>query len=847
MKRIALIVVCIAAIGQAFGQPQNNEKSLWLYPRDTIVQENNNIIEITPELSKEIILYSYVGITDNGLIGESNFIGDRNDNDYFDSHPEYWLFKVSESEHFSRETFPYNKYDVSSIFVNGYAIVGENDGDGYGSFYDMLVDYHRCKYALINKQGKICIPFKKYDMISYGVYEGLVTVCKDGKWGFANSDGLIKIKLQYENARHFSEGLAAVKKDGKWGYIDKSGNIKIPFQYTWAGDFKKGVAVVMSNGMEQSSSMNAAILAVGLVDHNGKSTFDILKDKCLLKEYQGPFTDENTHTSGYVKYTYYEDGNGNRIKHGYYFFYSDNYLVDGHYKDGEKFGQWVEEWYGKVWNNWYNTHFGITPFCHQSYDMFPLNYQANYNMDIDWELVSTIYLNGSNKGLYKCFNGNILSGRFENFTPAGEFRYNGKEIKVNDSGVIIDAIEYESHGFSGEIPFKIKVIFYKGVPVKVEEYDGSTGKRNVLFQYDGFTTVDEIKEVVSNGERLYRMGDFYYELEPKDPCCPFDLFDVNKYSKELAKDMSFILNLPASWPIEDIKSPQLNYFKKASREKIKSFEYPKYSKVFNSYSEYSQAYDLGEDMFKQLVDKKLKEKQDAAFNKNKHLFIGEKEFVSYYSQGEEVFNGIVNKRNDLYEDYEKKDLWFVDFFDYLNCTQRGSIDDEINVRRTVYTDDKNYFTGPNDFIKFYVQGKETLNAEIGKRQEEYNKCKMPDGSGNLFKDLLEFLPYYLQGDYTKEYAVRRFKYRMNDFASLNLKGALDSKKDDIKFFLTYLADCKAISDEAYPKMIEVLVSKNSKMIKEWDENGEFFVNEVEFYEAYITNDYKTILKNKKNK
>lgn len=188
------------------------------------------------------------------------------------------------------------------------------------------------------------------------------------------------------------------------------------------------------------------------------------------------------------------------------------------------------------------------------------------------------------------------------------------------------------------------MIFYKGVPMKVEEYDESTGKRKALFQYDGFTSVDDIIEVASNGVHLYKIGDNYYELEPKDPRYPFDLFDVDKYSKEMAKDMSFILNLPASWPIQEVKSPQLNFFRRASRDKIKEFEWPKYSNIFDSYSEYSQAYDLGDAIFKQRIEEKLEAKRAATYNLNKHLFISREEFVSYYKQGDIVFNSIVKER-----------------------------------------------------------------------------------------------------------------------------------------------------------------------------------------------------------
>jgi len=844
MKRIALLVVCIAAIGQAFGQPvlpgYAHKDENWRYHRELLINGRQEKIELTSELAKELLLYSFVSITDSGLIGESNWMADWYGDGGGSWYSSYgfcdWVERYS-SEHHNYYYFELadnpieNGKDVfCSDFINGFAIIAKGDDECGGCINRMVQGDVQCEFSLVNKQGKISIPFKKYDKLAHGVYEGLVTVCKDKKWGFATSDGTVKINLQYEDARRFSEGLAAVKKDGRWGYIDKYGKVVIPFKYSYAGDFKKGVAVVISESINCLSNRANIQIATGLINHSGSTTFDLLGKNGLIKEYGGPYTDEKTNLTGKVKYTYYEDENGARVKHGYYIFYSDYYQVDGHYKDGKKFGQWIEEW-GNT------EEIGVLPFFHRH---------------IGRSFVSTKYNEDITRGYYgynfddSRYHG-AVDGPFVKSVPYDFFIYDDKYIHLDETGALSDIIVYRNEGYSGDIIMEVTLTFYKGVPMKVEEYDESTGKRNVLFQYEGFTTVDDIKEVASNDVRLYKIGDFYYELEPKDPLYPFDLFDVNKYSKELARDMSFILNLPASWPIEEIKSPQLNYFKKASREKVKSFEYSKYSKIFDSYSEYSKAYDLGEDLFKQRVDEKQREKRDVAYNKNKHLFLGEKEFVSYYSQGEDVFNDIVNNRNNLYNDFEKKETWFVDFSDYLKCTQRGSVDEEINVRREVYTDDKNYFTGPKEFIKFYVQGEVALSAEINKRQEEYNKCKMPDGGGNLFKDMSEFLTFYLQGDYTKEYAVRRFKYRLNDFASLNLKDAKDSKKEDVKQFLVYLAECKAISNDAYPPMIEMLVNKNSKMIKEWDENGEFFVNEVEFYEAYITDDYKTILKNKKNK
>ena len=278
---------------------------------------------------------------------------------------------------------------------------------------------------------------------------------------------------------------------------------------------------------------------------------------------------------------------------------------------------------------------------------------------------------------------------------------------------------------------------------------------------------------------------------------------------------------------------------------MKEFEWPQYSNVFDSYSEYAQAYDQGDSIFKQRIEEKLEAKRISAYFFNKHLFLSEDEFMSYYKQGESVFNSIVKDRNTAYEDYKLNAGWFVDFYDYLKCVQRGRIEDEIKSRKAEYEEKKLYFIDLTDFIRYYAQGEESLFAEIDKRMVSYEKCKTPDGGEHLFKDMTDFLNYYILGTVDKEYAIRRFKYRLKDFGSLSLKGAKGSKKEDVKKFLVYLAECEAISSAAYPQMIGLLVSTNKKMSREWEENGQFFVDEVDFYEAYITDDYKNILKSKK--
>ena len=54
---------------------------------------------------------------------------------------------------------------------------------------------------------------------------------KGGLWGYASSDGQIRIQPRFNTVRGFSEGVAAVKLDEKWGFINVNGETVVPCEY----------------------------------------------------------------------------------------------------------------------------------------------------------------------------------------------------------------------------------------------------------------------------------------------------------------------------------------------------------------------------------------------------------------------------------------------------------------------------------------------------------------------------------------------------------------------------------------------------------------------------------------
>jgi hypothetical protein len=93
----------------------------------------------------------------------------------------------------------------------------------------------------------------------FAVSEGMRGIKKDGKFGFVDGLGRLRIANRYDGVGSFHEGLAPVKLIGKWGYVNSSDEIVINPNYDAAGPFVNQVALVWRNGK------------AGLIDPEGKT------------------------------------------------------------------------------------------------------------------------------------------------------------------------------------------------------------------------------------------------------------------------------------------------------------------------------------------------------------------------------------------------------------------------------------------------------------------------------------------------------------------------------------------------------------------------------------------------
>lgn len=93
------------------------------------------------------------------------------------------------------------------------------------------------RWGYIDETGNVRI--KPRFRMALDFSEGLAPVVVGKKFGYINERGVVVIGPQFEEAYDFSEGLAVVSKDYRWGYIDKRGDLPFPCSLLRRGAFLK--------------------------------------------------------------------------------------------------------------------------------------------------------------------------------------------------------------------------------------------------------------------------------------------------------------------------------------------------------------------------------------------------------------------------------------------------------------------------------------------------------------------------------------------------------------------------------------------------------------------------------
>lgn len=127
----------------------------------------------------------------------------------------------------------------------------------------------------INFNGQIIHREEPHDERNEKIYpssEGLRGIKKNGKYGFIDDKGRLRIANRYEDILPFQEGLAGAKIRGKWGYINREDKIAIQPVFEEVSSFTTGYALVKQNGK------------YGFLQRDGNLALDVRYDNIKLLE-----------------------------------------------------------------------------------------------------------------------------------------------------------------------------------------------------------------------------------------------------------------------------------------------------------------------------------------------------------------------------------------------------------------------------------------------------------------------------------------------------------------------------------------------------------------------------------
>ncbi len=104
----------------------------------------------------------------------------------------------------------------------------------------------------------------------------LILKAANGKWGFIDVNGEVKIEPQFDWAISFNRSaLAPVEVDDKWGYIDRTGSFVVEPKYDYVGEFSDGRARVTFDSFTGTD---------GFIDEKGEVIIPLEYDADDFKE-----------------------------------------------------------------------------------------------------------------------------------------------------------------------------------------------------------------------------------------------------------------------------------------------------------------------------------------------------------------------------------------------------------------------------------------------------------------------------------------------------------------------------------------------------------------------------------
>lgn len=105
------------------------------------------------------------------------------------------------------------------------------------------------KTGLMHPDGEIVLPANNIYTAIFPVNNGFLGIKAMNKYGFIDTNGLLRVANRYDSITFFHDGLAAVKLLGKWGAIDKLERIVIQPHYDRVYPFHGKTAIVRTDSL----------------------------------------------------------------------------------------------------------------------------------------------------------------------------------------------------------------------------------------------------------------------------------------------------------------------------------------------------------------------------------------------------------------------------------------------------------------------------------------------------------------------------------------------------------------------------------------------------------------------
>jgi hypothetical protein len=225
----------------------NKYKELNFQDNETIIAKNFCLWQVKDSLNKLIQKFEADSILAESDSAYRCYVNERT---FSSRHKaKHILSSVQPEKILTQNNFPYTtwKYKGKTAYENSdcnLVVPPVYDSVKYISSDRIFIVYWKNKIGILENDGSEIMPLtSKYQKV-YDFHNGRARILKDGRYGFLDRFGNVRVSPQYENVQDFSEGFAAVFLAGKWGFIDKNENLIVQPFYSEVKPFSHGTARV---------------------------------------------------------------------------------------------------------------------------------------------------------------------------------------------------------------------------------------------------------------------------------------------------------------------------------------------------------------------------------------------------------------------------------------------------------------------------------------------------------------------------------------------------------------------------------------------------------------------------